>query len=103
MEYLKCRRYRIQEKSFRFYRGEIDLIAYDGGTLVFIEVKARYRSDRITPEESVTLKKQQQIRRIARAYLSLHNLEDQKCRFDVLALRYEDACGFTVSHYIDAF
>jgi putative endonuclease len=103
LEYLKRKRYRIREKSFRFYRGEIDIIASDKDTLVFVEVKARYRSDRITPEESVTPKKQQQIRKIAHAYLSVKKLEDQKCRFDVLALRYDDTYGFTVSHYLDAF
>lgn len=103
LEYLKQNKFRIQEKGFRFYRGEIDIIAIERDTLVFVEVKTRYLSDRITPEEAITSKKQQQIRRIAHAYVSIKNLENQKCRFDVLALRYEEYQGFNVIHYKDAF
>ncbi len=101
--YLQNKKFRILEKSFRFYRGEIDIIAFDIDTLVFVEVKTRHLSDRITPEEAITPKKQQQIRRIAHAYVSIKNLEDQKCRFDVLALRYDDIQGFHATHYTDAF
>ncbi|NOR14846.1 MAG: YraN family protein [Candidatus Aminicenantes bacterium] len=103
LEYLQNKKFHILEKSFRFYRGEIDIIAFDRDTLVFVEVKTRHHSDRVTPEEAITPKKQQQIRRIAHAYVSIKNLENQKCRFDVLALRYDDVQGFHVIHYTDAF
>jgi len=103
LEYLKHKKFQILEKSFHFHRGEIDIIAFDRDTLVFVEVKARHLSDRITPEEAITPKKQQQIRRIAHAYVSIKNFENQKCRFDVLALRYDNVQGFHVTHYTDAF
>ena len=103
VEHLFSKKYRILQKGFRFYRGEIDIVAFDGDTLVFVEVKTRYFRDQVGPEEAVTPKKQQQIRRIAHAYLSINNLDEQKCRFDVLALRYEESQGFHVTHFKDAF
>ena len=103
VEYLKKKRYKIVNKGFRFLRGEIDIIAYDGDTLVFIEVKTR-KSPRFTlPEESVTPAKRKQLRRVAQGYLLLEHIQDVECRFDVLSLSYDELEGYTVKHITDAF
>lgn len=103
VEYLKKKRYKIVNKGFRFLRGEIDIIAYDGDTLVFIEVKTR-KSPRFTqPEESVTPAKRKQLRRVAQGYLLLEHIQDVECRFDVLSLTFDELEGYTVNHITDAF
>lgn len=86
-EYLKSKGYQILENNYRCRIGEIDLIARDGGYLVFVEVK--YRSDGFCGNalEAVTVKKQQTIRRVAQFYLLSHHLsEDIPCRFDVVGI-----------------
>ena len=71
--------------------------------LVFVEVKTRRNYKYGRPEEAVTPYKQQQIRKIAQAFLTKNHIEDIKCRFDVLALRYDIDKNFKIEHFIDAF
>ena len=101
--YLKKNKFRLVCRGFRFQRGEIDIIAYDRDTLIFIEVKTRRGAEFGPPEESVTPCKQRQIRRLAEAYLMLNNLGDVPCRFDILALSPEGKRGYRVHHIPDAF
>jgi len=78
--------YRILEKNFYYQHGEVDIIAKDGETLVFVEVKTR-RSGRFgAPEEAVTPKKQEILRRTAEGYVILKNLNNVECRFDVVSV-----------------
>jgi putative endonuclease len=84
-------------------RGEIDIIASDRKTLVFVEVKTRSRPDFGRPEEAVTPAKQKQIRKIAQAYLIKKRLGEVECRFDVLSLLFDPDQGFAVHHIKNAF
>jgi putative endonuclease len=102
-KYLKEKNYQILETGFRLYRGEIDVIALDGKTLVFVEIKTRSKSLHGFPEESVTLQKQRQIRKIAQGFLTLRALENIECRFDVISLVFEQKSGFSLSHITNAF
>lgn len=102
--YLHRKKFKVICRGFRFHKGEIDIIARDrDGTLVFIEVKTRRREDFGRPEEAVTLPKQGQIRRLAEAYLSLNHLTGTPCRFDVLALVWDEKSGPRIRHIRDAF
>jgi putative endonuclease len=75
----------ILQRNYRCRHGEIDLIAQDGGTLVFVEVRSRSRQDFGSAAESVTTTKQRRIIAAARHYLStLPRLP--ACRFDVVTL-----------------
>ncbi len=103
LRYLAKKKYKIAEKSFHFSRGEIDIVAYDGKTLVFIEVKTRSGQSHGTPEEAVMPSKQQQIRKIAQAYLTMNKLEGIPCRFDVLSLEHDENKGFKIKHFVNAF
>jgi putative endonuclease len=103
LEYLKAKKYKIVEKGFRFLRGEIDIIAYDGRTLVFVEVKTRKSVMFSQPEESITPAKRKQLRKVAQGYLLRRNIQDVECRFDVLSLTFDDLEGYTVKHISDAF
>lgn len=103
IDYLKRSGYKIAQKGFRLFRGDIDIIAYDRKVLVFIEVKTRRGNRFGLPEESVHPSKQKQIRKIAKGFISLNKLEEEECRFDILALDYNENKGFKVTHFKNAF
>lgn len=66
--------------------GEIDIIALDGETLCFIEVKARSAADFAGPLSNVDLRKQRVVTRTARVYRRLFNIRNIKHRFDVVTV-----------------
>lgn len=91
-DHLKAHGYEILAHNYRFQRGEIDLIAQHGNCIVFIEVKTRRSLKYGTPQHAVTKQKQQQISKIALAYLQTQNLLDTPCRFDVIAILLSPQC-----------
>ena len=77
----------IVAQNYRCRAGEIDLIAREGQTLVFCEVKYRYDGGAGDPAAAVDYRKQQTIFRVAQWYLQAKHLpEDTPCRFDVVAM-----------------
>lgn len=78
--------YRILARNYRCHCGEIDIIAKQGVTLVFLEVKTRTGMTYGSPSAAVTLKKQRQISKTAQYYLAVHNLFDAPARFDVVSI-----------------
>jgi putative endonuclease len=103
LRFLKKKRYKIAATRYRQYRGEIDIIAYDKKTLVFVEVKTRSDISFGSPEESVNSSKQNQIKKIAQGYLSIHNQKDMECRFDVISIQYNSNKEYTIHHIKTAF
>jgi putative endonuclease len=83
---LERRGYSIVARRYRTKHGEIDIIARDARCLVFIEVKARQDRNFGDPEESVTLRKQQQMVWMATDYLTRYVPGEVACRFDVVAI-----------------
>jgi putative endonuclease len=78
--------YHIVERNFRCAAGELDVIARDGDTLVFVEVRSR-RSDRFgSALEAVGRNKQRQVSRVAAVYLALRKPKFDTCRFDVVGI-----------------
>lgn len=86
VEYLRGQRYIILEVNYRKPYGEVDIVARDGNTLVFIEVKTRHTLVYGTPFEAVDSRKQRQISRVAQEYLQVKGLNDCPARFDVVAV-----------------
>jgi putative endonuclease len=85
---LKKQGYKILERNYTCTLGEIDLIARQGKTLVFIEVKTR-RSERFgAPQEAVSPAKQARLRRLAAYYLKQKRLGEVAVRFDVVAITF---------------
>lgn len=79
--------YVIIERNFRARSGELDIVAEDRDTLVFIEVRTRSKTDTGHPLESVTLRKQRQVIAMARYYLLVRGVpQSRPCRFDVVAV-----------------
>lgn len=97
--YLQRAGYRIVARNFRTPFGEIDLVAYDGSVLAFIEVKAR-RSERFgAPHTAVTADKRRRLTRVALAYLAgmrpagyvaaSRRANEPSCRFDLVIIESE--------------
>lgn len=84
--FLKRKRYIIVGRQVRHTFGEIDLIAVDGRTVVFVEVKTRQTDQLGHPAEAVDPKKQARITRAASAYLKRNHLLDCSVRFDVVTI-----------------
>jgi putative endonuclease len=90
-------------EGVRAGRGEIDIIALDGGTLVFVEVKTRQGNAYGLPEEYVTPKKQAQIRKTALRYLLSRRVPHTDCRFDVIGITWDRRSPPRINHHMDAF
>lgn len=75
---------RILENNYRCRAGEIDLIAIDGRTLVFIEVRTRTNRRFASAAASIDRRKQQRLARTAAHYLQRHPQAPQSCRFDAV-------------------
>lgn len=84
--YLETQGYRIRARNFRSGKGEIDIIASDGNTLVFVEVKTRSTARFGLPREAVTPFKQNMLRKTAMSYL-VQLSKEIPCRFDVVEIQ----------------
>ncbi|HME82123.1 MAG TPA: YraN family protein [Candidatus Eremiobacteraceae bacterium] len=100
--FLRDRGYHVLERNFRCRGGEIDLIALDGGTLVFIEVKMRRTLSRGAPIEAVTPLKQARVARAAQSYLAFSGRVFPRIRFDVISVMRTSA-RTEITHFKAAF
>jgi len=83
--YLRKQGYLIVARNWRWRGGEVDIIAKDGNTLVFVEVKSRRSTEHGSPEEAVDARKRVHLWNSARAYLG-GRLGEVKIRFDVVGV-----------------
>jgi len=86
-EHLASLGYEIVARNFRCPLGEIDIVARDRDTLVFVEVRSRRTDSYGSPMESVGLAKQKKLSIVAAYYLNRHGLDGIKARFDVVAVK----------------
>lgn len=84
--YLRRHGYRILGKNYKTPSGEIDIVALDKGTIVFVEVKTRRSGDFGPPELSVNSIKRQKIIKSAFHFLSKKRIKDTPCRFDIVSI-----------------
>lgn len=92
----------IVARGFRARCGEIDLIACDGSTVVFVEVKTRTHDGFGTPAEAVTGLKRARLARAASVFLVKAGWTDRACRFDVVEV-VPQGVDWRVTHIPDAF
>jgi putative endonuclease len=96
--------YKIVARGARDKLGVLDLVAVDGRTVVFIEVKTRRSADAGTPAQAVDLDKQRRMTRLALSYLKRHKLLEYPTRFDVIAVTWPaGARRPTIEHFKNAF
>jgi len=87
---LKKRGYKILKRNYVSKYGEIDIVAYDKGTISFVEVKTRQSENYGPPELAVTKEKRKRIIRTALHYLSKNHIEEIDCRFDVVSILFKE-------------
>ena len=86
---LERRGYAIVARRYRRRGGDLDIIARDGATLVFVEVKAREGRAFGAAAEAVTSFKRRRIVKIALDYMVRHHLSNCPCRFDVVSVHFD--------------
>ena len=101
--YLKKKGYKIITTNYRCKYGEIDIIAKNGGVLVFIEVKTRTSQMFGSPAAAVDLRKQIQISKAAHHYLSDLGNEEVDARFDVISVFAQKNMKNEIEHITNAF
>jgi len=98
-KYLIKSKYKIVKRNFKSKVGEIDIIAKDGKTIVFVEVKGRNNN---CPIENIDEKKIYKIRRVAELYLSITDSWEEDIRFDAIFIRNINN-KITIEHLEEAF
>jgi putative endonuclease len=87
--FLRARGYRIVARNYRCRAGEIDLVALDGPTVVFVEVRSRRGDAAGTPLESVVSRKQARVARVAEQFAQTRGWGERDARFDVVGVRFD--------------
>jgi putative endonuclease len=101
--YLKGRKFTIIERNFRCKAGEVDIIARDGNSIVFVEVKTRRNLSFGPPQLALTPFKQRQISKAALTWLAKKKLFGANARFDVIAILLPDHEVPVIDHIRNAF
>ena len=103
-KHLQSLGYRIIARRERVLRGDIDIVALDGRTVVFVEVRSRSDTRHGHPAETVGPVKQRRIAELANAYIRRHRLQDCQVRIDVVTVRFgTDGEPPIVEHFENAF
>jgi putative endonuclease len=103
-EFLQRQGWTILARALRNRLGELDLIALDGDTVVFVEVKTRRSTTHGGPVDAITPDKQRRLTRAGLAYLKQRGWLERRARFDVIAIVWpEGATTPEITHYRHAF
>lgn len=97
-QYLSQNKYKILNRNFNCHFGEIDIVAWDGESVIFVEVKARKDDSFGMPREAVNWRKQQTIVKCANYWLYKNKKTGVPVRFDVVEI-----LGSDITHIKDAF
>ena len=103
VKYLEEKGFEIIERNYQYGHGEIDIVAKDKDELVFIEVKTRLNLELGEPEYAVNQRKIKQIKKMAELYLFDKEIEEENCRFDVIAIILLNKTIPQITHYESAF
>lgn len=87
--YLQQKGYRIAERNYTCPLGELDIIAYRQGTLIFVEVRTNSPAYAGLAEESIGFRKQRKLRQVATYYLKVNGMLERPCHFDVVIVLLE--------------
>ena len=84
--FLRKQSYQIIEKNYHSRLGEIDIVAKEDESIVFVEVKTRCSTDFGLPEEALSYDKRRRLSKLALGYLAHRRIKDTNCRFDVVSI-----------------
>ena len=103
VRYLKRRKHKIIARNYRCIAGEIDLIAADRDTIVFVEVKTRASSEAQDLQEAIRPGKWKKVERAARYFLMQQANADCPCRFDLVTVLWPPRGCAIIEHFEDAY
>lgn len=101
-DYLEQRGYRVLDRNVRRREGEIDLVALDGDTLVFVEVKLRRSRAMGGAVEALSVRKQRRLRELAVAYAADHPELPEDLRIDLFAIDVEEEGGVPAVQHLES-
>jgi putative endonuclease len=102
--YLQRQAYRLLARGLDSRLGELDIVAVDGRTIVFVEVKTRRSGQAGHPAEAIDPRKERRMTQAGLAYLKAQRLLDYPARFDVVAITWpSDDREPSIEHYKNAF
>jgi putative endonuclease len=101
--YLESKDWLIFDRNYSFEKAEVDIVATDRNYIVFVEVK--FRSDTYfgQPEDYVTPKKEENIKKAAEAWIYERKMETAVVRFDVISIVQKGNQAPQITHFEDAF
>lgn len=102
-KFLQEQGYDIVARNVKGRSGEVDLVAYDGNLLAFIEVKTRTSTRFGYPFEAVSDKKQDQIRRVAEEFIARQGLVNYSYRFDIVSILFDERSQPKIELFKNAF
>ena len=102
LEYLLERKYQILETNWVCGHKEVDIIAKDGDTIVFVEVKTRHSTCLVEPEATVDVYKQRHLIWAANSFVNRYQY-DNDVRFDIIAIVIDKNNEKRIEHIEDAF
>ena len=102
-EYLEESGYRVLERNFACRTGEIDIIALEGETIAFIEVKTRSSERYGLPAEAINRNKQNKLVTVALYYMQRNGYKNRMCRFDVMEIIIDGEDNYRINLIKDAF
>lgn len=101
--YLESKGFTILERNYFFERSEVDIVAYDETSIIFVEVKMRTSSRFGEPEDSVSEEKIEHIYKAAEAWLYERKMDGAPVRFDVISIVREKGHAPDIRHFENAF
>lgn len=101
--YLEENGIRLLERNYHFMKAEIDIIAYNGRQIIFVEVKTRTKTYFGNPEEAVTQKKKESMYQAAEAWLYERKMDGAPVRFDIISVILKENTTPEVKHFEAAF
>ncbi len=100
---LKAEGYSITKRNMKVYKREVDVIAKEGGALVFIEVKTRATHLYGKPLEAIDNKRRKRLKKAAELYIVSNKIKDMSVRFDVVSVDYSDVTDPKIEIVRNAF
>lgn len=93
----------ILERNYHFEQAEVDIVAYNGKQIIFVEVKTRTNTYFGEPEDAVTLKKKKSLYKVAEAWLYERKMDGAPVRFDIISIVMASGKAPVIKHFEAAF
>ncbi|MEX0646377.1 MAG: YraN family protein [Balneolaceae bacterium] len=101
--YLESKDWLILDRNYFFEKAEVDIVATDRNYIIFVEVKSRSNIYFGRPEDYITLKKEENIKKAAEAWIYERKMETAVVRFDVISIVQKGKTAPEITHFKDAF